>query len=118
LLAKINKMHLNHFPQRKSKILAVLHFYSGWFLYQNKQWLPQCASPANHPRRVPYIIITFTSIKPAQKKINSIFLLWNCDEIILKWLQFTAWMSNGTFLLIPSHRTLCPCNTYSTCRHN
>jgi hypothetical protein len=29
LLAKINKMHLNHFPQRKSKILAVLHFYSG-----------------------------------------------------------------------------------------
>jgi len=25
------------------------------------------ASPTNYPRTVPYIIITFTSIKPAQK---------------------------------------------------
>jgi len=75
LLAKINKTHLSHFPQRKSKILAVLqHFYPGGFLYQNKQCLPQQASPTNCPTTVPCIISIFTSIKPAQK-LNSIFLL-------------------------------------------
>jgi hypothetical protein len=46
--------------------------------------------------------------KTCTKKSNSLFLLWKCDETVWKWLQFTAWMSKGIILLIPSHRTFRP----------
>jgi hypothetical protein len=63
MLAKIKCISIT--SRKETKILAVLHSYPGGFLYKNKQWLPQHASPANYPRRVPYIIIIFTGIKPA-----------------------------------------------------